>query len=317
MDLIYANGNHEDIGVLHDYKFDLAFGSENDFSLTVDKKKHCCEAGYYIYIDRTEYGGIIDAIEVSDSEVVYKGRSWHGVLGGKILVPDAGANYLTASGDANEILAFLINRIGLSDSFRASTGASGLNISGFQFNRYTDAYTGIIKMLKSANGKLIFTYKDGKVELSALPIVDYSIDEQFDSDQISLKIDKSFNSTNHLICLGKGELAQRQVIHLYADAQGNISTTQSITGINEIVDVYDYSSAESLDELQAGGIEKLQEAQKCSVSMDFDAEATVYDIGDIVGSKDIITGIEVTAAITGKTITINKGKITIQYKVGE
>ncbi len=165
--------------------------------------------------------------------------------------------------------------------------------------------------------KLIFTYKDGKVELSALPLIDYSIDEQFDSDQVSLKIDKSFNSTNHLICLGKGELAQRQVIHLYADAEGNISTVQTITGINEIVDVYDYSSAESLDELEAGGIERLQEAQKCSVSMDFDAESTVYDIGDIVGSKDIITGIEVTASITGKTITINKGKITIQYKVGE
>ena len=33
MDLIYANNQMEDIGVLLDYEFDLAFGSdENDFA---------------------------------------------------------------------------------------------------------------------------------------------------------------------------------------------------------------------------------------------------------------------------------------------
>ena len=47
---------------------------------------------------------------------------------------------------------------------------------------------------------------------------------------------------------GKGDLEERQVIHLYADSRGNISHTQSLTGIQEVVRVYDYSSAESFED---------------------------------------------------------------------
>ena len=36
MDLIYADENRIDLGVLQDYKFDLAYGeSENDFELSL------------------------------------------------------------------------------------------------------------------------------------------------------------------------------------------------------------------------------------------------------------------------------------------
>lgn len=45
MDLIYTNVNREDVGVLKDYAFDLAFGSdENDFELTLDINQHCCDS---------------------------------------------------------------------------------------------------------------------------------------------------------------------------------------------------------------------------------------------------------------------------------
>ena len=43
MDLIYTNADREDVGVLKDYTFDLAFGSsENDFECKVYKENHCC-----------------------------------------------------------------------------------------------------------------------------------------------------------------------------------------------------------------------------------------------------------------------------------
>ena len=54
---------------------------------------------------------------------------------------------------------------------------------------------------------------------------------------------------NHLICLGSGELSARQVIDLYVDANGNIGTTQHYFGTDEIVDIFDYPNAESLQEL--------------------------------------------------------------------
>ena len=41
MDLIYANEKMVEIGVMHDYEFDLAFGEdENDFELTIKSEKH-------------------------------------------------------------------------------------------------------------------------------------------------------------------------------------------------------------------------------------------------------------------------------------
>lgn len=320
MDLIYSNSKKEDIGVLLDYSFDLAFGTdENSFQLTLPRNQHCCEAGYFIYIEGTEYGGVIDSIEVKTDteEVIYKGRTWHGILEKKILCPDSGKDYLTVSGEANAILRTLITRIGLSNMFRVPNIDSLLNITSYQFDRYVDSYNGIRKMLNSNGYKLSFTFLQGMVELSAVKLVDYSHDEQFDSDQVSLDIEKIHTTINHVICLGKGDLKDRQVIHLYADSLGNISKTQTITGINEIVHVYDYSNAESLAELEQGGIDILEEAiAEGKVEMSFDAETTIYDIDDIVGSKDIVTGIEVIDSITKKIVTINKGKINIEYKVG-
>ena len=60
------------------------------------------------------------------------------------------------------------------------------------------------------------------------------------------------------MCLGKGELAQRTVIDLYADESGNVSKTQSMFGIDEVERAYDYSSAEDAD-LEQEGIKRLKE----------------------------------------------------------
>ena len=318
MDLIYANEKREDIGALLDYSFDLAFGAdENNFELTVGRQHHCCKAGYFLYVEGTEYGGVIDSIKVDNEEVIYKGRTWHGILANKVLCPDSEKDYLTVSGEANSVLNQLITRLDLADVFTVSSEDSLINVS-YQFVRYIDGYTGFRKMLVDKNAKLKFTYKEGMVELSAVPLIDYSQDEQFDDDQIELDIEKVYTGINHLICLGSGELKDRQVIHLYADSKGNISHTQAYTGIDERVAIYDYANVESLEDLEQGGIDKLKEyLAEGKVSMDFEAEETVYDIDDIVGSKDNITGIEVTASITKKIVTINKGLINIEYKVGE
>ena len=116
MDLIYMNSSMQDIGVIKAYNFDLAFGSdENNFELKVGVNDHCCEAGYYVYIEGTEYGGIIDAVasDTAAEEVTYTGRTWHGILNSKVLCPDSGQDYLTLNGNANTVLGTLISRMGL------------------------------------------------------------------------------------------------------------------------------------------------------------------------------------------------------------
>lgn len=315
------NESKEDVGVLMDYTFDLEFGSENnDFECTVNTNNHVCKSGYFLYYEGSEYGGVIDTISV-DTEgetITYSGRTWHGILNSKVLQPDVGHDYLIVNGEANVVLSLLISRMGLNDLFRASSYSSGVNISNYQLNRYVGGYDGIRKMLKEFGAKLIIEFNNGFVELSVKPLIDYSKDEQFDTDQIDFVIKKNFRPINHLICLGKGDLSERQVIHLYTDEKGNIGDTQIITGVNEVTAIYDYPSVESLDELRLGGIDVLVDAWNSDeLEFEFTSNNETYDIGDIIGAIEKITGIEVNAYVTRKIVQIKDNTTTISYKVGE
>lgn len=317
MDLIYANSDREDVGVIQDYNFDLAFGSdENNFELTVSLNDHCCEAGYYIYIEGTEYGGIIDAVtsDTAAEEVIYSGRTWHGILDSKILCPDEGENYLTVSGDANTILGSLLSRMGLSALFSTSSAPSGISISSYQFARYASGYDGIRQLLQSVSAKPCVVYSDGSVVLSAAPIVDYT-QSGLDSDLLDLKIKKTTNKINHLICLGSGELAERTIVHLYADAAGNISQTQTFSGVDEYVEVYDYPNAEDEAELIKGGTERLKELlQQDDLTVDVNEVDDPYDVGDIVGASDDVSGLTIAVPVTKKIIRVQNGIISVDLE---
>ena len=217
------------------------------------------------------------------------------------------------------MIGSLITRLGLNELFLASSENSKLTISNYQMDRYISGYDGIKKMLKKVGGKLLFKVtNDGRVVLSAVPIVDYTQTEEFNSDLVDFLISKSTNTVNHLICLGQGDLAARTVIHLYADKDGNISKTQSQTGLDEYTAVYDYSNVESSEELEKSGIEHLQSLWALNeISIDFDADSDIYDIGDKVGATDNVTGLSVSGAITKKIVTIKNGRISINYEVGE
>lgn len=228
------------------------------------------------------------------------------------------SRYLVISGDANDCIGFILDRLGLSALFLPSEEAAGVNIKEYQFNRFTDGYSGMMKMLASAGLKLHTEVQNGQVVFFAEARVNYATDEEFDSDLVDFKAVKKFNAVNHLICLGSGELENRTVIHLYADKDGNISQTQTQEGLDEYVSVYDYSSAESKEELITSGTEKLKELwEPGKLSVDFDDTSDNYDVGDIVGAVDNITAIAVSAEITKKIVTIKNGLITISYKVGE
>ncbi len=320
MDLIYMNQYREDVGVVQDYVFDLAYGyDENDFDLAVSMKNHICKAGFFLYVEGTEYGGIIRRIRVKteQKEIHYIGDTWHGILEQKILEPDAGQDYLLCSGEANHIIDALIKRTGLSELFRAGAEDSGITIKNYRMSRYSSLYNGFRKMFDSVDAKLKIRFRDGFAVLSAEKKIDYSQDDEFDSSQIDFDVEKNYQPTNHIICLGRGELAEREVIHLYADVEGNISRTQTQFGLSEISVLYDYSNCESLEELEKGGREYLKELwSKDSLQVNFDSDRD-YDVGDIVGARETVTGIFVAREIVKKIVTIQNGIIKIEHKVGE
>lgn len=318
MDLIYTNSQKQDIGVLLNYEFDLAYGTdENDFELKVGTNDHCCGAGCFLYIEGTEYGGIIDAVasDTANEEVTYTGRTWHGILNSKVLCPDSGQDYLTLSGEANTVLGTLISRMGLSSLFAVSAETSTLTLNSYKMERYVTGYDGIRNMLQSVNGKLLMSYDGEKVILSAVPVVDYT-DDGFDSDILSFTVKMTARKVNHLICLGKGELKDRLVVHLYADASGNIGQTQSQTGLDEYSAVYEYSSVEDEGELIEAGTKRLSELRKQDeLSISLDETDDAFDIGDIVGATDNVTGISIAVPIAKKIVSIQRGIVSISYDI--
>lgn len=317
MDLIFTNAERADQGVLSTHAFDLSYGaSENNFELTIGANEPTLETDACIYIEGTEYGGVVGGIKSSTfgETITYKGRTWHGIMNSKVIEPDTGENYLIVSGDANEVLSFLIARLGLSELFVVAGNKSGVNISSYKFHRYCKGYDGVADMLADNGGKLKIAWKDRSVHLSAEPISDYT-DNPFDGDVAVLTVEQNKDKVNHLICLGKGELADREVTHLYSDQLGRIGEVQYYFGLDEIVEIYENTNTEDLRSDGEKRFAELRNNDKAEIKL-LETEALSYDIGDIVGAKEYRSGVSVSTAITQKIVKINNGVISTEYKTG-
>lgn len=317
VDLICADENGVPFHAVSDCVFDCAWGSgENDFELTLYDGTVLPDRGL-VYVDGTEVGGIVDHMkdELSDgvSVVTYSGRSWHGMLAGKVLQPDSGQDYLKVSGPVNQVLSNLLARIGLSDVFKVRADSTK-TIPTFQFDRYCTAYDGIRRMLAANDLKLMFQEVDGTVWMYAQPIVAH--DDTVDSDLVDFSITKDYRRTNHMIGLGKGDLRNRLVVHYYADGSGKVSSTRTFGGRDEIAAVYDYSSAEK-DELDKQTKKQLQDLQGAGA-----VDVTVHDglsldVGDRVAGCDHVTGLTVTAVVLKKIVKLSGGLLSVSYEVGD
>ena len=255
--LIYTDADRVEQGYLKNFNIDVDVAKDKDFEVTVAQDNNILQGGSWWYINNTEYGGIVDNVGVvtSDREIKYTGRNLRGILCDKIIEPPAGTDYKIVSGDAVTVINKLIEVAGLSSIYRM-TGESW-NVQSFQFNRYMSLYDGICALLNARNRVLRLVVKDGYVTMSCVAPYDYTEDKDCMRSDINYNITQIKNRYNHLICLGQGELKDRQVLHLYVDGRGNITDTQVYTGMKERTAVYDYSSASSIDELRTRGIAKL------------------------------------------------------------
>lgn len=317
-ELIVTDASHVDQASLEDFTLDAAWGAdENDFELTVDR---LIDAGSYVYFDGGECGGVVDSLKDSlkdgRSTLTYGGRTWHGMLANKILEPDKGKDYLTVSGTASTVIGSLISRVGLDSVFDAVVppdGSGDPSIRQYQFDRYVDAYTGLRKMCAANGLKLRLAYTSGQVNIWAEPVAHYG--DSIDSDLIDFDATRTWRKPNHLIGLGKGELRNRIVSHWYADSKGNVTQTQTFKGLDEIAQVYDYSSAEA-DELAKNTKKKLQDLQsegEVKVTVHEDS-GIVFDVGDTVTARDNLTGITVNATISKKIVKVSGGVMSVDYE---
>ena len=156
----------------------------------------------------------------------------------------------------------------------------------------------------------------GYVELSAVPIEDYSEKIELSQDsRLNFTFDENKNGINHLICLGKGELQDRQVIDLYVQEDGSIGRDLFYTGIREVCGVYENTSAER-DELEEKGREKLAKLMNRTIfEMNVEQLKMNVEIGDIIGGRDYDTGMYAAKPIAKKIYRVAGGKTSLEYKV--
>lgn len=349
MDLIIETyGSGRMLGASADYNFDLQIGADkNDFEISIDYaeflkfSKLGMENFFQIgetvcYVPDEEYGGIIKDIEgATNTEKIYlRGYTWRGMLQEKIIVPPSGQDYKTVSGNLETVLRGLISDAGLSDFFSVLGMIDPPTVS-FTFDRYVTLLLGITKLLKKYNLKMymyyhpgnmriwnedgeVHTYQEaGRVDLGCTAIRDYGSEIEISQDA---KMDFSSRDyrmgVNHLICLGTGELQNRAVVDLYADASGNISQTQTFTGTDEITDTFENVNADAAT-LVTQGTERLKTLLNYKK---FTANAKYIDdinlgIGDTITGRDLITGTVVTQPIKSKIVKLQSGIATVDYKI--
>ena len=305
--------------LFREYDFEIG-DEENSFLITCNRSEwEAVPEKARIYIPGTEYGGIYKHLEsnTKDNSVSVGGYTWRGLLQNKVIQPPSGSDYATDSGEINAIIARRVQEA-LPGLFVGSAISTGVSVN-YQYTRYCTLYNGLKDMLKSVGYKMRIAYDQTlcKVVVDAVPIVDYSAQIEYSSDMnanYSMLLDKM--GINHLICLGLGDLKDRTVIHLYADINGVISRTQTQFGPDEVTSVYDYAGAETENLIKSGTDQLISNISHNSFAIDLESTQDVA-IGDIVGSRDYITGMTMTAPVTTKIVTWQNGFETTEYKLSE
>ena len=318
MDLILASPDGQEIRFI-DYDIDLELGGTNDFQVNLSYASWSddIKINDLVYTPGTEYGGIIKSISsaTNTEAIILKGYTWRGYLAHRFIRPPTGEDYYVASGELNSIIADLVDI----PKFRVSTADTGVTVN-YQFERFCSVLDGIESMLKTVGYRLdlryIQTQSSGYVGVRAVKAGHYGDSVEYSQDSM---ID--FSSTddqmgvNHLICLGTGELKYRIVVDLYADKDGNISQTRTISGINEIVETFENTGAEQETLIETGTKHLQERLSKKSFTASIKKIETELFIGDIVSGQDYITGNKVTKPIVEKIVKRSNGTVSINYKI--
>lgn len=297
--VILANENLQELCAIKDANVTVDLNGDRTFSVQIARSNWRPELTFssLIYIMGTEYGGIIGEI-LTDTTLDYvelKGLSWRGRLAKKIIQPPTGSDYKVVSGELHTVMKSLIEPE-FDGLFVVSQEDTGVTVSNYQFDRYCTLLDGLTKMLKSKWYRLQLSFRreqgePGYLYIEAVPIVDYSNRIELSRDcRLNYTMDDKRDGVNHLIVAGKGELQDRNVLHLYVQEDGSIGTQQYYTGLQEIADVYENTSTET-DELQSKSEERIRELMnKKTFKMDVAKLGLDVGIGDIVGGRDYLTG---------------------------
>lgn len=305
-DMILASSAGTEERVI-DYPYDIEVGGSNTFELSIPISdwKSDLTYGKRIYIPGTEYGGIIQAIESDTSKdtIFVRGYTWRGYLDKKYVRG-------TYTGGLNTIISSMLG--GFTGAFLASGSPTAYgSITLSSFTSIADALDALLTPIGyKLQIRYVQTATSGYAELAAVPSGQYG-DEVSQDNLINFSVLDDRMSVNHLIVSNGTTSAD-----VYADKDGNISTTQTLFGIDEIADIYKVTGS---SDLVADGKDKIKDMiSKRTMTATFgNVDDIELDIGDLVTGRDYVTGITVTRPITGKIVTYQDGELSIAYSIDE
>ena len=318
MHIVLADASNRAIAVEEDFTLDMQWGDDgggNDFVLSGLRTR--LSGGCMAYIDGTEFGGIVDAETAAHTalgdRISYSGRTWHGVLSGKVLCPTRGQSHVTVRGDANAVLEELSSACPIGGPFGVSQTPSGLVVPETTLPRFCTLYEAMRRVTRAAGGRLAMSATSSGVEISAVPARDWG--DVLGTGFVPFEAVRAHTKVNHLVALGRGEMEAREVAHVYAGPDGKLVDSQVLVGVDEIAQVYELSNeegAELLSKARAKLLE-LQESDTCTSNLDPDIGMAVGDrVTVLVPAYNIIS----TAEITGMVIKVERGAAKAEPRTG-
>ena len=328
----HANADLEEQGVLDDIlslDIEVNIGSKadavnNSFSVTVGESfwaKQPIMNGHIIYVPDTEWGGIVTNIvhSTKDGTVKVEGATWRGILHQIIIEPPSGQAYVVLSEvDANRAIETALNGK-LSGLFVVDSGTAGVNVSANW--RYSTVANALNSTFADYGLRLevVFNSVSGKVMLSAKPV-----NELTDEVELSQDYGVDFTSKdgrniiyNHCLALGSGELENRTVMNVYW--LDGVYYTEKPSGWDDAEErtiVLDYPNAEDQNNLLKSAKEKLEKFIPVkSISIDQITVDINTRLGDIIGAKDRLIGMEGQSKVVRKILKIGKGTVKIDMGV--
>ncbi len=325
--LIHADSNGKElreIYIIQSFDAVATLDGISDWELKIPVmvfEEQAIEIGHQIYLEGTEWGGIVNRIKTSADSIEVGGLSWRGLLRKNLITPPDGQAYREIKGKASSVIRELI-----SDHFGSlfNIVADTEDITVSNKFRYQSIGEGIEETLQKHGARLEIVSTRDKVELRVKKIVDWSSQYELNEDYgavLTIEYDESV-LTNHIIALGRGELEERMVIEAWLLPDGTVTYdprhSQRPRGFNEITYKLDYPNAESEEELKNKIIETFKErsrVNKAEIKLN-DIRIINLNLGDIIATRDRLTGTYAKTSIAKKIYKISdNGLPSLRYEV--